>query len=144
MKDAGLKMGVPAGYLLWDKVGVTVSDLHACAVDKPIFPGQPRKLGLVTGLADWESKLFRHLDGAGRPVPLWYDKIKNGGVLDETAPMLLRPAFYEAKDALRTGDPPIEVAWPSCSKPWMTDGWRRLQPVSASPTASLKSATPGL
>jgi len=90
MERAELKRGVPAGYLLWDKVEVTISDLRECAVDGQIFPGQPRKLELVTTLVDWESKLSQYR--AGRPMPSWYDTIKRGDILDETAPLILRPA----------------------------------------------------
>ena len=93
MQRAKLKTGVPAGYLLWDKVEVTILDLRECAVDGQIFPGQPRKLGLVGGLVDWEPKLFQYLAKAGRPVPLWYDKIKKGDILDETDPLMIRPAL---------------------------------------------------
>jgi hypothetical protein len=47
MRCKGLKTGVPAGYLLWDEVEVTMSGLRDCAVDVNIFPGQSRKLGRV-------------------------------------------------------------------------------------------------
>ena len=47
MERAELKCGVPAGYLLWDEVEITLSDLRDCAVDVRFFPGQSRKLGLV-------------------------------------------------------------------------------------------------
>ena len=33
MCGAHLKTGVPAGYLLWDEIELTVSDLRECAVD---------------------------------------------------------------------------------------------------------------
>jgi hypothetical protein len=94
MNRADLKEGVPAGYLEWKKVEVTMSDLRECAVEERIFSGQPhRQLKLIElngGLVDWELKLFQHL--GNRPVPPWYATIKKGGILDETAPFLLRPA----------------------------------------------------
>jgi hypothetical protein len=93
MGRAGLKKGIPAGYILWDKVEVTITDLRDCAVAVDIFPGQPRKLGLVGGLVDWESKFLRHLAKKGSCVPTWYEKIKSGEALDETAPLILRPAL---------------------------------------------------
>jgi hypothetical protein len=94
MERAGLKIGVPAGYLLWDKVEITMSDLRECAVEVGLFSGQPhRQLGLIErsgGLADWESKLLRHHGGG--PAPPWYGAIKKGGVFGESAPFLLRPS----------------------------------------------------
>jgi len=84
MSRAQLKMGVPAGYLLWDEVEVTLSSLGECAVDTSIFPGQSRKLGLVGAgeLICWKLKCDKS----------WYGGIARGRTLDETAPMLLRPA----------------------------------------------------
>jgi hypothetical protein len=84
MCRAQLKTGVPAGYVLWDEIEVTVSDLRECAVDVRIFPGQSRRLGLVSAgeLADWRPD---------RPTS-WYEGIAGGQTFDETAPMLLRPA----------------------------------------------------
>jgi hypothetical protein len=84
MKCAHLKTGVPAGYLLWDEVEITLSDLRECAVDVNIFPGQSRKLGLVGAgnLVDWKRNRGN----------LWYEAIARGQTFDETAPMLLRPA----------------------------------------------------
>ena len=38
-----LKKGVPAGYMLWDEMELTVSDLCECAVEGRIFPGQSRR-----------------------------------------------------------------------------------------------------
>jgi hypothetical protein len=84
MKRAALKVGVPAGYQLWDKVEVTMSDLRECAV-VDIFPGQSRKLGLVEragGLFGWKPNRGTS----------WYDNIVRGQTLDETAPLMLRPA----------------------------------------------------
>ncbi len=84
MCRAQLKIGVPAGYLLWDEVEVTMSDLRECAVDVRIFPGQSRKLGLVGAgeLLGWKRK-------CDKP---WYEGIARGETLDVAAPMLLRPA----------------------------------------------------
>ena len=45
MMCAKLKCGVPAGYLQWDEVEVTLSDLRKCAVDAPPFRGSHGDLG---------------------------------------------------------------------------------------------------
>jgi hypothetical protein len=84
MKCARLKTGVPAGYLVWDEIEVTMSDLRECAVDVNIFPSQSRKLGLIGAeeLVTWKLNCHN----------AWYDGIAGGRTLDETAPMLLRPA----------------------------------------------------
>ncbi len=85
MERAKLKIGVPAGYQLWDKVEVTMSDLRECAVVGDIFPGQSRKLGLVEragGLVGWKPNRGTS----------WYDNIVGGQTFDETAPLMLRPA----------------------------------------------------
>jgi hypothetical protein len=85
MQRAQLKIGVPAGYLLWDKVEVTMSDLRECAVADDIFPGQSRKLGFVEhtgGLVGWKPNRETS----------WYDNIVRGQTFDETAPLMLRPA----------------------------------------------------
>ncbi len=84
MKRAHLKVGVLAGYLLWDEVEIVMSDLRECAVYGGIFPGQSRKLGLVGAdeLAGWKPDR----DCA------WHSDIVEGRTLAETAPMLLRPA----------------------------------------------------
>jgi hypothetical protein len=84
MKCAQLKCGVPAGYLLWDEVEVTMSDLRECAVDVRFFPGQSRKLGLVEQAGRLIAK-----PKSDRP---WYESILRGETFDETAPLLLRPA----------------------------------------------------
>ena len=47
MSAAHLKVGVPAGYLLWDQVEVTMLDLLECAVVGNIFPEHPTKLGRI-------------------------------------------------------------------------------------------------
>ena len=80
-----LKTGVPAGYLLWDEIEVTMSDLRECAVDGKIFPGKRRKLGLLERageLVGWKPDRETS----------WYEGITKGQTLGETAPMLLRPA----------------------------------------------------
>jgi len=85
MKESGLKVGVPAGYLLWDKVGVTLSDLRECAVVANVFPGQPRKLGCIErsgGLVGWKP------DRAAA----WYREICSGKTFGAAAPMMFRPA----------------------------------------------------
>jgi hypothetical protein len=85
MRCAQLKTGVPAGYLLWDEIEVTMSDLRECAVHVEICRGGPRKLGLLEDagkLVGWKPD---------RKTP-WYEGITRGQTFDETAPMLLRPA----------------------------------------------------
>jgi hypothetical protein len=87
LRKAGLKCGVLAAYLLWDKVEVALSDLHECAVLAGIFPGQSRKLGLIEQagcLVDWKP---RDVTAA------WYSRICKGEALDETEPLILRPAL---------------------------------------------------
>ena len=75
-----LKVGIPAGYLLWDEVEVTMADLLQCAVEGGIIPGQPRMLGLV--------RPDRLVCRPGN----WHDHITHGGTFDENSPMLLRRA----------------------------------------------------
>jgi hypothetical protein len=84
MCRAQLKTGVPAGYLLWDEIEITMSDFRECAVHSDIFPGQSRKLGLVGAgeLLGWKLR-------CDKP---WYEGISRGETLNEAAPMLLRPA----------------------------------------------------
>ncbi len=84
MRCAHLKAGVPAGYLLWDQIEVTMSDLRGCAVDANIFPLRSRCLALVDAgeLTRWRPD---------RRAP-WHGGITGGDTLDETAPLLLRPA----------------------------------------------------
>jgi hypothetical protein len=84
MRRAQLKNGVPAGYLLWDEVELTISDLHECAVEATIFPGQSRRLGSVAAdrFANW----------APDRVTKWCKLIASGHTFDATDPMLLRPA----------------------------------------------------
>jgi len=62
MASAQLKTGVPAGYVLWDKVELTFSDLRESAVVADIFPNQSRKLGLIESagqLRGWKPKRER-------------------------------------------------------------------------------------
>jgi hypothetical protein len=85
MKRAQLKTGVPAGYLLWAEVEVTMSDLRECAVHVQIFPGKPRRLGLLECAGDlvgWKPDRETN----------WYEGITRGQTFDETTPMLLRRA----------------------------------------------------
>lgn len=85
MASADLKKGIPAGYLLWDQVEVTISDLRECAVDASFFPDKPRPLGLL------ESAGFLRCSKPD-PIKTWYERILHGETFDETAPMLIRPA----------------------------------------------------
>jgi len=85
MTTAHLKQGVPAGYLLWDKVELTIDDLRQCAVAGHIFPRKSRDLGQLEDageLVNWEPK----------PRGAWYEGILEGRALDENTPLLLRPA----------------------------------------------------
>jgi hypothetical protein len=85
MECAYLKVGVPAGFLLWDEIEVTMSDLRECAVHVKIFPGKPRSLGLLERageLVGWRPDR----------KTIWYEGITKGQTFDEAAPMLLRPA----------------------------------------------------
>lgn len=91
MSNAGLKAGIPAGYLFWEKVEITLGDLRLCAVDAAIFPGQPRRVNLIDAEAmkAWSSR-------CDRP---WYQAIASGQTLNEVAPMLLRPAVSSESPA---------------------------------------------
>jgi hypothetical protein len=92
MDPAGLKIGVPAGYLLWDEIEVTMSDLLECAIYDKIFEGQSRKLGLIDAgeLHDWTLRCNNS----------WYPGIARGEIFDETALMLFRPAVSGESPAL--------------------------------------------
>ena len=82
---AKLKTGIPAGYLAWDEVEVSIPDLRECAVVSSIFPGKAQALGILERageLAGWKPD---------RPTS-WYERIASGQTLDEPAPLLLRPA----------------------------------------------------
>jgi len=85
MRSANLKGGIPAGYIRWDKIEITMEDLRACAVDGAVFPRGPRPLGLIERaglLTNWKPDRDTE----------WYAKIVRGETLDETAPLILRPA----------------------------------------------------
>jgi hypothetical protein len=91
LRCAGLKCGVLAAYLLWDKIELNLSDLRDCAVLDSIFPGQSRKLGLIEQagcLVNWEPKPNRDAE--------WYAGIRRGEPLDGTEPLILRPALRES------------------------------------------------
>jgi hypothetical protein len=92
MDSAHLKTGVPAGYLLWDKVELTIPVLRDCAVFADIFPGQSRKLGFVERagrLTGWTPK----------PERTWYRDVVDGRVFDDAAPFLLRPSLKSERPA---------------------------------------------
>lgn len=83
--DAGLKCGVLAAYLFWDKAELNLSDLRECAVEVHIFPEQSRKLGCVEQagcLINWHPNRDR----------AWYARIREGDPLGETEPLILRKA----------------------------------------------------
>ena len=67
-----LKVGIPAGYLLWDQVEVTMADLVQSAVEAGIMPGQPRMLG------DIFPDQLTYKPGK------WHDQIIHGGTFDES------------------------------------------------------------
>lgn len=88
MCRAGLKRGIPAGYLLWDKVELTLADLLLCAVDNSFFGGQERTLG--------------EIERAGRLIERersWSDRIRHGSAFDESEPFLLRRALQSERGA---------------------------------------------
>jgi len=92
MRCAGLKQGVPAGYLLWDRAELTLPVLRDCAVFGGMFPEQPRKLGLIErngALIGWKPDR----------ECAWFREVVDGLVFDETAPFLLRPAVRAEKPA---------------------------------------------
>jgi hypothetical protein len=78
-----------------------IPDFRECAVVSGIFAGQMhRQLGLIEqngGLANWEEKLFQHL--GNRQGPSWFDYIKHGGILADSAPFLLRPSVSRERPA---------------------------------------------
>jgi hypothetical protein len=87
LQSAGMKHGVLAGYLLWDMVEVSLSDLRASAVFDRIFKDFPeRKLGLIEQaglLLGWKPDRDT----------VWYERIAMGQTLDETEPLIIRPAL---------------------------------------------------
>lgn len=92
LRSAGLKCVVLGAYVLWDKVEITSSEIPECAVVAGIFPGQPRKLGLVAPdcLLRWRPD---------RPNN-WYARICRGEALAETEPLILRPSLPSELPAL--------------------------------------------
>jgi hypothetical protein len=86
MVSARFKSGIPAGYLQWDKVEVTMSDLRDCAVDVAIFArGKPRSLWLLERgdeIVRWKPDR----------QTTWYESISRGQTLEAFAPLMLRPA----------------------------------------------------
>jgi hypothetical protein len=91
MKREHLKIGIPAGFLLWDEVELTMPDLHECAVEGSIFPGQSRKLGLVGA-----GEIHRWCPDRDTA---WYEHIVGGRALDGASPMLLRPTVSKESPA---------------------------------------------
>ena len=84
MKCAQLKCGVPAGYLLWDEVEITMLDLRRCAVVAQFFPGKPRALGILKDDGELVAK--------PKPERSWYRRVSTGESLNESDPLLQRPA----------------------------------------------------
>jgi hypothetical protein len=101
LQRAGLKTGIPAGYLSWNMVQIAIPDLRECAVVGGIFSSQRyRQLGLIEqngGLTNWDEMLLRHLGDS--EVPAWYDQIKRGQPLTDSAPFLLRPSVSSERPA---------------------------------------------
>src|SRR5215469_2118938 len=93
LRGAGLKCGVLAAYLRWNKVGLTLDDLRDCAV--------------VASIREFEGALSRRLGNIERAGCLvhwkpdrdteWWARIRNGQILSETEPLLsIRPCQHKA------------------------------------------------
>ena len=89
MSQTGLKVGVPAGYFLWDELSITLGDLRQCAIHSAINEA----LGTnMRRLGDLEA--YGYLERWKPPCErTWFTSIASGKVPDETGPILLRPPF---------------------------------------------------
>ena len=74
MRRAHLKVGIPAGYRLWDHIEISISDLHECAVLGSIFPVEQRALGLLERAGEFK-------DWKPDRITTWFDKINAGDAL---------------------------------------------------------------
>jgi len=81
----GFKHGVIAGYLSWTLNALTLDDLREGAVVNQAIPGYRRCLGQLEGTPELE---------AWRPdrSTYWYEPLSAGGVLQQDAPLVLRPS----------------------------------------------------
>jgi hypothetical protein len=88
MSGSNLKVGVPAGFKLWDEVLLTLDDLRQCAVHNVIN----EKLGTrMRMLGDLDARGF--LEEWQPPSErAWHLNIASGKIPDEGGPFLLRPA----------------------------------------------------
>ncbi len=88
MSQARLKVGVPAGYILWDEVSITCDDLRQCAIHNAINEAlgtTMRRLG--------DLEVYGYLGRWSPPSErAWFTSIVSGKVPDDTGPILLRPA----------------------------------------------------
>lgn len=88
MRRSNLKMGVPAGYELWDEVLLTLDDLRQCAVHNVINEGIGTRMRM---LGDLDARGF--LERWQPPFErAWHLNIASGKIPDESGPLLLRRA----------------------------------------------------
>lgn len=88
MSESNLKVGVPAGYELWDDVMLTLEDLRQCAIHSVIN----EKLGTsmrMLGDLDAHGFLERWQPPSERA---WHISIASGKIPDDGGPLLLRRA----------------------------------------------------
>jgi hypothetical protein len=85
LKGYGFKHGIIAGYLSWTLNALTLDDLRECAVVNQPIPGHPRCLGQLEGTPELEA--WR----PDRPTS-WYEPLSACGVLQQDAPLVLRPS----------------------------------------------------
>lgn len=74
MRSGSLKVGVLAGYELWNKVELTLPDLRNCAVEESIFPARFRMLGQLETAGDvagWQPNRRTQWLGKSPPEMLW-------------------------------------------------------------------------
>jgi hypothetical protein len=92
LNRAGLKSGILAGYLLWDAVEVTISDLRSCAIVESVFPGKTQNLGRLERMGElvgWKPNRETS----------WYERILRGRPCGKNAPLVLRPAVVRESPA---------------------------------------------
>ena len=88
MSRSNLKVGVPAGYELWDEVLLTLDDLRQCAVHNVINEGIGTKMRM---LGDLDARGF--LERWQPPFErAWHLNIASGKITDESGPLLHRRA----------------------------------------------------
>lgn len=86
LKESGCKYGIPAGYLTWNEVELTVDDLRDCAV-----------VASISGELECAGRDLRTLDAKGlltswqpKGNPSWFDGAKAGKPFPPDEPFLLR------------------------------------------------------